>query len=698
MANLPVQDAPRQNLTEAQMLRSVYDATIQMALEAELNTLIPKIITLLDELVDYGRKILLVIDEDDISLKLGRISVRLNDPEAQQHLENVYINTYNMGGDPILGRWLVNQPYFLDRSEAMPDSPISHLADIAGVERFYSVPMMAANRLLGVIVVELPPDLLMSNLDRELLGLFANGAAVFLQSARLHHRTVEKLASNMNELSIIGQIDQELNETIELPTVFTLTLDWALRFTNANAAHIALYEEETDVLRTMLNYGYDKSDEELNALREHYDNTITHRVARSGRVEVLPDVIHDTDFAWVDSSIRSQMAVPVTREDRVIGVITLESRKLNGFTDTHVSFVQKLANRASVAIDNARLYDETVREREKLSHILRSIGDVVVVIDKDGRIVLISKSAISVLGLHADRDYAGASFLDVVSFSPIKSLFQRAVRQQEALEEEVKLPNDRVYAIAVTPQPGVGFVIVMQDITLFKEMDKLKSDLIATVSHDLKQPLGVMRGYLDLLQMTNTFDEKSTNFITMIDHSIINMRQLIDDLLDLARIESGLELKREPISLKRLLIECIEANEPTSKAKEMTIVRDIPDQLPIIIGEHFRLQQIFNNLISNAIKYTPPEGRVTISAEDRGATVRIAIQDTGIGISPEDQQRVFERFYRVRRPETDSIDGTGLGLAIVKSLVEAHHGKIRLESKLGEGTTFYVTLPTSDII
>ncbi|MEQ8673507.1 MAG: HAMP domain-containing sensor histidine kinase [Aggregatilineales bacterium] len=229
-----------------------------------------------------------------------------------------------------------------------------------------------------------------------------------------------------------------------------------------------------------------------------------------------------------------------------------------------------------------------------------------------------------------------------------------------------------------------------------KEMDRLKSELIATVSHDLKQPLSVMRGYLDLLQMKNTFDTSSENFVNMIDRSIQNMRQLIDDLLDLAKIESGIDLSLEPVSLNALITEVVETNSSTAIQKSMTVNTDLSENLMMVKGEQNRLHQIFNNLIGNAIKYTPPEGKVDIKMEKRGDSVRVSVQDNGLGISPEDQAHIFERFYRVRRPETESIDGTGLGLAIVKTLIEAHQGTIRLESTLGEGTTFYVTLPLSE--
>jgi signal transduction histidine kinase len=447
-------------------------------------------------------------------------------------------------------------------------------------------------------------------------------------------------------------------------------------------------------LRLTANYGFELSPSEKEALIKNFSGGITHRVARTGRLEVIPDVSQDNDYIRVANNIKSQLAVPIMREDRVVAVMTLESKKLNGFTDSHIEFVQKLATRAAVAIDNARLFNETVREREKLSHILSNIADVVIVVGTDNKIVLINQSALAALRLYPDKSYTGQLFTEAIEHSGLLDVYRRAKELNEGLIEELTLFNERTYYTNLTIHEGIGWIIVLQDITPFKEMDKLKSELIATVSHDLKQPLSVMTGYLDLLEMKNVFDEQSANFVSMIDRSIKNMRQLIDDLLDLARIESGVELEFAPVPIKPLLEECVELARPAAQNKHMAVIVDLPDDLAAVRGERARLRQIFDNLISNAIKYTPPEGTVKIFAESRGITLRISVQDNGLGISPEDQAHIFDRFYRVRRPETDSIDGTGLGLAIVKTLVEAHHGKIGLESRLGEGSTFYVTLPT----
>jgi signal transduction histidine kinase len=175
--------------------------------------------------------------------------------------------------------------------------------------------------------------------------------------------------------------------------------------------------------------------------------------------------------------------------------------------------------------------------------------------------------------------------------------------------------------------------------------------------------------------------------------SIARMRELIDDLLDMARIESGIVLRWHHVKLVDMVHQTVDNLILQAQDKSLSIAVDIPPDMPSVCADKHRLAQILNNLVSNAIKYTPPEGQINIRVEQKDGFVQVAVQDNGMGISPEDQARVFTRFYRVRSPETDSIEGTGLGLAIVKSLVEAHGGEIGLESHLGKGSTFSFTLP-----
>ncbi len=697
MPESPTPENPAEMVsTDAQIERlyTIQRITAKLGAVEKFDQLKLQLLTEISALYDQKRVLLFLSDDEGAGLNFAGISRALENEEAAERLTNSTVKTFN-SEDASVKSVLSNTAVLLDNS-TISNTPFSDLASLLEITHLYLLPLTFNTTLTGLLVLEVQSKDSLTDIDRQMLSLLALNIAVILNNKRQHDGTVEQLAARMHEMGILQQIDQELNDTIELNTVFNMTCDWALRFTNANAASLALYEEDTDTLRTMFNYGYSIADEQIEMLRGQTKSSIAYRVARTGRAEVVPDVSIDLDYQPVEHNIVSQMSVPVLREEQVVAVLTLESKKLNAFTDDHLRFVKNLANRAAVAIDNARLYTESERERNKLSHILRNIVDIVIVINPEGRIMMMNQSAISALRLYSETEYTGRTFDEAIDFRPLVDIYHKVRDAEESLTDEITMPNNRVFYTKADQHEGIGWIIVMQDVTPYKEMDRLKSELIATVSHDLKQPLSVMRGYLDLLQMKNTFDPSSENFVNMIDRAIQNMRQLIDDLLDLAKIESGIDLSLEPVSLNALIQEVVDINSSTAINKSMTVITEIPEELLVVKGELNRLHQIFNNLVGNAIKYTPPEGEVQVKVEKRGGMVRVSVQDNGLGISPEDQAHIFERFYRVRRPETESIDGTGLGLAIVKSLVEAHQGTIRLESTLGSGSTFFVTLPLGE--
>ena len=196
----------------------------------------------------------------------------------------------------------------------------------------------------------------------------------------------------------------------------------------------------------------------------------------------------------------------------------------------------------------------------------------------------------------------------------------------------------------------------------------------------------------------NELTERGQKFRNMIERAVHNMRQLIDDLLDMAYIDAGLELKPGSVDLRQAVQDTVTDLKTLADEKQIDIQINLSTDLPPVAGDQKLLRQIVANLVSNAIKYTPPEGHVNVWAETREDMVMVFVKDDGMGISPEDQAQIFERFYRVRTPETDSIEGTGLGLAIAKSLVETHRGQIGLSSRLGEGTTFYFTIPCASTV
>ncbi|QPC81598.1 GAF domain-containing protein [Phototrophicus methaneseepsis] len=624
------------------------------------------------------------------------------DPEKAQALEMLFVSNFNLETDLPLSP-LANRALLYVESIELQDTRLDELAYILPDTQFALVPLKVttSEELIGLLILEQAneqnePDNLSDKdkyqLDAHLLQMLSTVVSPLLNHTLQHNRTVDRFASSMHEMNILQQIDAELNDTIALDRVFQLIMDWALRFTNASAASIALYDHEADTLTLMLHYGYQIENLQAGQVIQETAGGITLRVARTAQLEMVPDVLLDKDYMSFAPNTRTQLSVPIFREEQVIAVLTLESNKVNGFDESHINFVEKLSNRAGVAVDNARLFTETNRERQKLSMILGGIVDSVVVVDIDQRIVLINQSAIRALGLLIERELIGQKVSDILSHSGFLRLYHTALERNEQVKQELELPNGRIYHAVVDEHPSIGHIIVMQDVTHYKETEQLKNELVATVSHDLKQPLSVMRGYLDLLQMANTFDESSQRYVNQLFTAFHHMRHLIDDILDLARIEAGIELEMAPVELNTILIQAVVSNRPTAENKSIELITDLP-HLPPIQADEGRIRQIFNNLISNAVKYTPPEGWVKVYAEIKAGQIRIFIQDNGLGISPEDQAHIFERFYRVRRPETDSIEGTGLGLAIVRSLVEAHKGEITVTSRLGEGSTFRVILP-----
>jgi len=679
-------------------LTAINTIALKLGTTLDFDTFLSELVTAIIQFAGCKRALILVPDDQDTSLEYGTSNFRLASPAKQADLENVHLTIYKPEDGSIILSWLNGKSVLVKPEDLDGHSSVRWISQLVESQHFLTCPLKVQERLAGIVLIDNGTDgnpILPE--QQKMLEAIAASAGMALQNARLHRRTVLELADNMREMYILRQIDRELNDTIDLNHVFEMTLDWALRFTNAQSSSLALYNEDSDSLLFLVEYGYDSTREQLALIREEYGAGITHRVARSGYAEVVPDVAMDKDFVRLATNTRSIMAVPVLREDRVIAVITLESKKLNGFTDSHLDFVGKLATRAGVAIDNARLYEESLREREKLSHILNNTADVVIVINTDDRVMLINQAAIAALHLYPNEAYVGWTVTDAFEHTVLPEIFKRAkARGEDNFIQELPMPNERIFHTSLRRFEGIGWIIVMHDITPFKEMDKLKSDLIATVSHDLKQPLSVMNGYIELLQMQQTITAMGMNSVNMIRRAISNMRQLIDDLLDLAKIESGIKLDLKAVSLHAIIEDCIEQVRPAAQNKEMTITNLVIDSLPPVMGDESRLRQILINLIGNAVKYTPPQGWAKISAERRGSMLRIAVQDNGLGISPEDQMHIFDRFYRVRRPETDSIEGTGLGLAIVKSLVEAHNGQIGLESRLGEGTTFILTLPLAE--
>jgi signal transduction histidine kinase len=243
---------------------------------------------------------------------------------------------------------------------------------------------------------------------------------------------------------------------------------------------------------------------------------------------------------------------------------------------------------------------------------------------------------------------------------------------------------------------NIGVITVLHDITALKKIDRMKSEFVSMVSHEIRSPMNSVQMQIQVILdgLAGELTEKQRDILTRAHLKIENLANMTTELLDLARIESGLiTLEREPVSMADVIREQVAFHLPFALSASIELAVDVPETLPPVLANRRNMEEVLSNLVTNAIKYSPGGGRVTVSAAIVGDYLRIQIQDTGMGISAEDQHRVFQRFYRVKDEKTRYINGTGLGLAIVKSILESHQGRIKIDSQEGEGSTFSVFLP-----
>lgn len=687
---------------QVETLTGIRNATLSMSTLLDQQALLTKVIQVITDFLHFDRALILVTRPEQNALVFGALSHPLRDQANQFRLEQLEIPLTAASEFPMLHKLQEGHSVLQKNIQSANGNPFSWFFHLLGVDALFSVPLVVGSDLLGVIIVDNQSSGQgFSDESRGLLEALAANIGIALQNARLYQRTDDQLTNHVAELDILRQIDSELMDALSWERVLNMIMDWGLRITGAHSASLALTNPEAQELRLVAGYGLDVEDSDLKQTQLTYSQGLMGLVARTGSPIIVDDVREHPDYIPLTNDTRAYLSVPIRRRGRVIAVLNLESTQVGAFSASHRDFVERLANRASVALDNARLFEETQREREKLSRIVDKTADIIIVTGFDRRIILLNEAAIGTFHLNPHEQYVGRQFSEVFSFTPLEELGKRFLHQPAQnfhIVEHVLLEGERHFHTDIAATEQIGWLIVMHDITPFMETERLKNELIATVSHDLKNPLSVINGYIELLAMYNELNDKGLEFMAMIRRSIRAMRQLIDDLLDLAHIDAGLEIKPEVVALDSVILESITGLTSLVDEKQLAIAVNVPDDLPLVMGDERRLRQIIVNLVSNAIKYTPPEGSIAVNALSRDDDVIvISVEDNGMGISPEDQAQIFERFYRVRRPETDGIEGTGLGLAIVKSLVEAHGGEIGLKSHLGEGSTFYFTVPAAPV-
>jgi two-component system phosphate regulon sensor histidine kinase PhoR len=349
-------------------------------------------------------------------------------------------------------------------------------------------------------------------------------------------------------------------------------------------------------------------------------------------------------------------------------------------------------------------------ERNRSSAILRSMVEGVAVIDAEERLVFYNRAFSEILNVDS-ASAEGRPLIEVIRNSELVGLIRRALRGDEGLQSDITMGITQTQSFSITAAPvkaldvptsgrapdekPSGAVVVLHDVTELRRLERVRQDFVANVSHEFKTPLTAIQGFAETL-LAGALDDPENNrrFLEIIRNHAMRLARLTNDLLKLARIEAGkLELEFSSVSLLELIEGCTETTLLKANRKEITLEISVPPQLPAVRGDAALLRDVLQNLLDNAIQYTPARGHISVeaSADPREAVVTVA--DTGIGIPLADSERIFERFYRVDAARSREAGGTGLGLSIAKHIVEAHGGKLWVESTVGQGSKFSFSLP-----
>ncbi len=351
--------------------------------------------------------------------------------------------------------------------------------------------------------------------------------------------------------------------------------------------------------------------------------------------------------------------------------------------------------------ERARNLYSLALEQSRMHTIVHCMADGVLVTNRDLEVVLVNAALYQLLGLSAISP--PAPLTDFIQDETLQEAIQALVAAGEAnqtISQELNCGRVHLRALSAAfhgPDHQVlGTVTVFHDVTSFKELEEMKDDFVRMVSHELRSPISAIRlqHAVILDGLAGELTDKQRELITRAQAKLQGLLELINDLLDVAKMEAGFRhFEQSPLQLPEVLTEIVEFLEAKAEVQRVKLQLEAPPDLPPILADHRGMEEVFTNLISNAINYSPDGGCVTVSAQVQGDFLEVRVSDEGIGIEPEEVPKIFDKFYRVKSPPTRQVIGTGLGLPIVKSVVEAHRGSIEVESQVGVGSSFRVLLP-----
>ncbi len=610
-------------------------------------------------------------------------------------------------------------------------------------------PLMIGSRVMGVLCGSRRHPYRFSPTEVATLSALADYVAVAVENARLFdevrrfsqelERRVEertqalaeamrKLTEERDRVEALYRLTSQLSISLDLDRVLNRALELVVEAVGAERVAILMLEPDSGKLIYRAALGAEvKLPPGGIPTRFSRGEGLAGWVVEHREAVIVPDIRQDP--RWVEPQEKgreysSALAVPLLVADEVLGVLLLFHAQPDYFNEDHLLLVETAGIQVANAINNAELYSLIRDQAERLGSMLKAqqvegaksrailegVADGVIVADADGKIVLFNAAAERILELPRAKATGRTT-------SEMLGLYGSQARDwMEAVARWAEQPGtytadeylaarldigDRIVSVHLAPvlmaDEFLGTVSVFRDVTAEVEAERAKTEFVSTVSHELRTPITSIKGYVELLLMgaVGILTGDQQHFLSVTKANVDRLTVLVNDLLDISRIESGrMALSPRVMRVEEVVNQVVMEMEARAVAKGLTLRSDVPPALPEVVADPDRVAQVLTNLVVNACHYTPARGEIAVSARVQGDEVHVSVRDTGIGIAPEDQEKIFDRFFRVDDQLVQEEPGAGLGLSIVQSLVEMQGGRVWVESELGEGSTFTFTLPT----
>jgi PAS domain S-box-containing protein len=433
---------------------------------------------------------------------------------------------------------------------------------------------------------------------------------------------------------------------------------------------------------------------------------LAHWVMTEKDAAVVEDTLTDPRWITLEGETlgaRSALCVPFFFEDQVYGILTLEHPEPGHFADSDRRLAKAVASQASSAMRNAQLFDRTQSQQRQMEAVLVSTSEALFSIDARNRLSMMNPAAEGILGLNA-ADAVGLSIDTLAEYSPLLNEVVTAMHKTTASGdtktfevEDRRSHHDFTVSVSLMREDGrheSGAVVALHDVTSLKDLSRLKTHMLQMASHDLKNPLGVLLGYLDMLREDAEHGIiPDAQFIEGMFRSVERMENLIQTLLNQDRIDAQTAQQLQPVNPSKLLDMVMDDMRESARAMGHNLVIEAAPNLPMLSGDPVELREAMGNLMSNAIKYTPYGGTITVRMTAEDNRFFFSVSDTGLGIPLDQQSGIFGQYFRAKQAATAEIKGTGLGLSLVKATIEQHGGNVWFQSEEGVGSTFGFWLP-----